>query len=333
MTGKRKLGQALSNQGDNNAAAAILESAINEGDIQAINDYAVVKEREGMYQEARYFYNLAAIMGVKCAVTNIGNMYEQGHGVNQSYELAAMFYKRAIELKHPTAFYKLSKIYLYGNKEVKKDLAKSLDLLKQGYEIEKNGDEGYECAIQLGCAYDFGYYGETDKDKALEYYSLAAKRGSMLAYYNMGCIYNSKGNGKTALELWMIAAKNGYADAYDSLFVAYWNGDNGIEQEHGLALSFLDKAIELKSYRGILHHAELLLDGDLGGVDTIAAADDISNYLNNCKYVEDYWDIYTRIKEAHLDMLNWKDLEERKGKLFGSDYCLDDDCFDDDDYN
>ena len=330
MSAKRELGQTLSRQGDNDAAAALLKSAIKEGDIQAINDYAVVKEREGMYQEARYFYTLAAIMGVKCAVTNIGNMYEQGYGVNQSYELAAMFYKRGVELKHPTAFYKLSKIYLYG-KEVEKDLAKSLGLLEQGFEIEKQVNEGYQCAIQLGCAYDFGYYGEVDKDKALKYYAFAAKKGSTLAYFNMGCIYCYKGDEKTAIKLWMHAAKEGYADAYDSLFVSYWNGENGIKQEHGLALSFLDKAIKLRSYRAILHHADLLLDGELGDVDTIAAIDDIRDYLNNCKYVEDYWDMYTRIKEKHLDKLNWEDLENRNVKLFSSDCDLDDDFFDDDD--
>ena len=314
MSKKRQFAVSLSKEGHNDEAAELLKSAMLEGDINAINDYAVIQEKKGNYDGATSLYNLAGILGMPTAIVNLGNLYEYGKGVDQSYVVARLLYQRATKLKDPLGYFKLSELYFYG-RGVTKDPSKALVILKKGYEIEKPISDRYECAIQLACAYDFGHFNEpADKDKALEYYSVAASKGCPVAYYNAGYIYSGNGDIDKALDCWMKAGNMGYGDAYSSLFFVYWNGDRHIKPDHLLAVSFLNKGLELNSFRAMLFHADLMLCGDLGEINKELAIRDIATYLCDCPHKDDYQDIYDQIKEGYIDQIDWEAIENNPRK-------------------
>ena len=55
----------------------------------------MVKVFEQSYQRAAELYELAASQGYATAQYNLGNMYKEGRGVDQSYEIAAGYDKAA----------------------------------------------------------------------------------------------------------------------------------------------------------------------------------------------------------------------------------------------
>ena len=48
------------------------------------------------YEQAAYYYELAAEQGLPIAMNNFGDLYETGLGVEQDYDLAFYWYSRAV---------------------------------------------------------------------------------------------------------------------------------------------------------------------------------------------------------------------------------------------
>lgn len=68
------------------------------------------------------------------AMWTAGRLYEEGTVVPQSYETAAMWYRRGEELDHWLSCYKLGMFYSEG-KGVQKDLAEAIRLLRKAAEL------------------------------------------------------------------------------------------------------------------------------------------------------------------------------------------------------
>ena len=322
----RLFGIDLANEGDYEGAEIALKKAIEEGDNLAINDYGVVCEQEGKYDAARGCYMLAGVLGNPTAITNIANMYENGIDMKYNPKIALMLYKRAASLGCTRAYYKIGKMYLSG-KGVEKDKNLAKEYLENGYKIEQTLNDKYECAIELGCDYDFGLFGEENEEKALEYYTFASERGCALGYYNAGFIYLFKHDDpEKAVDCWHKAGKLGYGDGYSKLFEIYWFGKEPIKQDQELAKVCLNKALKLGSWHAQIRLADICLDGDFGEVDVECAQKAIAHYLAySGKFKNDYWPFYEDIKNAHQDMLDWEALE-KDPEYYLENHLIDEDC-------
>ena len=82
-------------------------------------------------------------------------------------------------------------------------------------------DDAY-CGI--GVAYDFGSGVERDPMKAMHYYELAAKAGSVRTRHNLGSMEGEKGNMDRALKHFMIAVEGGSSDSLKCIQDLYTDG-------------------------------------------------------------------------------------------------------------
>ena len=75
------------------------------------------------------------------AQTNLGQMYEQGHGVQRDLDRAVKLYKSAAQRGHMRAHYRLGLVYQRGL-GVKKDLVTAITF------YQRAADRGYKPAQQ-----------------------------------------------------------------------------------------------------------------------------------------------------------------------------------------
>jgi len=76
------------------------------------------------YEMARHLFEQAAQQGDASAMCDLGDMYREGKGVEQSYEKAFEYYKQAAHLGYATAQYNLGVMYAQG-KGAESDIAKA----------------------------------------------------------------------------------------------------------------------------------------------------------------------------------------------------------------
>jgi anti-anti-sigma factor len=101
----------------------------------------------------------------------LGRCYENGLGVEQSFEAAAHWFGRAAAQNHMEAQYALAHCFAYGM-GVAKDYRESLRLYREAAE------RGHvEAAYFLGMSYDFGIGVPSDREEALQWYKEAARAG------------------------------------------------------------------------------------------------------------------------------------------------------------
>ena len=69
---------------------------------------------EQSYEKAVEWYLKAAEQGFACAQCNLGCMYENGRGVEQSFEKAREWYEKAAEQEYEDAIKALDRLNLFG---------------------------------------------------------------------------------------------------------------------------------------------------------------------------------------------------------------------------
>ena len=178
------------------------------------------------YEKATDYYKLAAEQGHDIAQFNLGDMYENGKGVEQSYTKAAEWYCKAAE---------------QGNHEAQRQLGYLYDV---GLGVELNKIRAAELYRKAGYV-DPGLMYETERnyEKAIEWYVRAAKQGDVRVQYSLGRMYiGGKGveqNYVKAAEWYCKAAEQGYKRAYNALA---WNLHLMIKDEE--ALPWAEKAVQ-----------------------------------------------------------------------------------------
>ena len=95
---------------------------------------------EQSYQQARELYELSASQGFAMAQFNLGRMYGNGLGVDQSYEKAAEYHEAAARQGYTGAQYNLGYLYLTG-----KGIEQCIDTGREW--LLKAAEQGYENAI------------------------------------------------------------------------------------------------------------------------------------------------------------------------------------------
>jgi len=93
------------------------------------------------YQKARELYELAASQGYAGAQYNLGCMYANGHGVDQSYERAAEYYEAAARQGMASTQYNLGLLYYNGQ-----GLERSFETAREWF--MKSAEQGNQSAIK-----------------------------------------------------------------------------------------------------------------------------------------------------------------------------------------
>ena len=167
------------------------------------------------YEKAAKWYRKAAVQGDMMAQNDLGNCYYHGNGVKQDYAEAVKWYTRAAEQGYSYAQNNLGNCYYHGN-GVKQDYAEAVKW------YTKAAEQGYSYAQNnLGNCYYTGKGTEQSYPEAVNWYQKAAEQGCAEAQYNLGwCYEQGKGveqNRNEAVRWYRKAADQGSEEARKAL--------------------------------------------------------------------------------------------------------------------
>ena len=138
-------------------------------------------------------------------------------------ELIELIQKR-VELVDANAIYNLGCWYNYGEQGFEQDLGRALELFLRAGELGcQMGCHSSNCNV--GLAYFNGRGVERDVKKALHYYELAAKAGSINARHNLGAEEWRADNNDRAVKHFIIAAGGGSKESLDMIRKMFMDGD------------------------------------------------------------------------------------------------------------
>jgi TPR repeat protein len=121
--------------------------------------------------------------GKAIAQKMLGDVYREGHGVDQSYEKAVEYYTMAAEQGYANAQYNVGVMYELGQ-GVEQSYEKAVKYYTMAVE---QGDASAQ--FNLGRMYKNGEGVEQSYEKAVGYYTMAAEQGDAKAQYNFGVMY------------------------------------------------------------------------------------------------------------------------------------------------
>lgn len=135
-------------------------------------DEGVAAYNRGDHDAAYQEFLPVAEAGDKKAQLLLGLMYDNGLGIEQNYQRAAHWYRRAAEQGQPRAQFNLGLMYESGE-GIKRDQAAAV-----GW-VRKSAEQGYaEAQDKLARFFEEGEYIEQDLVQSHLWYSLAASKGA-----------------------------------------------------------------------------------------------------------------------------------------------------------
>ena len=319
MSKIREMAVELAKAKNYEEATYLLEKAVSEGDIDAINDLGVIYERNDNYEKAMELYRLSGLLGSPVAIHNVGNLFETGLGVDRNDECAYLLYKRAASMNYPHAFYKIASFY-YEGKVVDKDERKAFEWVMKGAKLELKSKDETSCLTTVGNHYEFGIWVKKNINKALKYYRLASQRGDTIAKFNLALIYlykkGSKKSVKSGMDLLAECSKEGYPDSFAELALLYKEGKL-VKKDFEMVDYWLTKGLKAGSPRALLVYAEMFLSGDNpnGKKNIEEGTKALATFLKqfdgsvggcSCRYND--------IKTTFKDEIDWVDLENNPNK-------------------
>jgi hypothetical protein len=160
-------------------------------------------------EESFKWYSTAAERGNLSAVTQVGLMYSNGHGVEVDLNKAIEAFQAAAEKGHGPGKTALAECYLIG-KNVPKDAKRAMELLHEAVEI---GDP--RAMDLLGTCYHDGVGGQKNFAESFRLFSKAAELGYLDALGNLGVLFLNgdgvKRDPKRAAELILQGVNGGSA--------------------------------------------------------------------------------------------------------------------------
>lgn len=197
---------------------------------------------KGDYETAISYLMPAADRGNAEAQFFVGNMYENGFGVELSDTKAFDYYRMSADQGYAIAQLYLGNLFFQG-------IGVERSYEKAVYYYQQAAEQGNADALNnLGYMFQYGYgVSKQSFEKAFEYYSLAADKGNGNALNNLGTMYEN-GNGviqslELAVDYYRRAAEQGNADAQFNLGRMYEEG-LGVEQSYELAIEYYQQAAE-----------------------------------------------------------------------------------------
>ena len=160
-----------------------------------------------------FAWNLrAAEAGDTSGMLNAASCYEDGYGVEADPEKAFYWYEKAANAGYDLAMYQLARCCRSG-------IGTAADPTQAFYWMKKLGESGNaEGMYNTGLMYQFGYGTPEDPRQAYLWYRKAAEAGDGDAMYMTGwCTENRYGTEDAALEWYQLAAEKGSVEAADKL--------------------------------------------------------------------------------------------------------------------
>lgn len=199
------------------------------------------------------YFSIAADGGNNRAQLLLSTLYEKGEGVEQSNEQAIKYLEMAANANFVGAYFSLGR--LLSEVERYDDAEKWLKLALE--HLDSEHPDYTEALILLGYLY---YEKDQNNPKVYEYNHKAAIRGSSLAKYSLGYLYEDGIGGVSqdenqSLYWYRSAAKDGYAPAQYSVGRYYYDKENYEE-----AIPWLQKAVEQDHIRAKVLYSLCLID-------------------------------------------------------------------------
>ncbi|MXW90932.1 MAG: hypothetical protein F4114_15320 [Rhodospirillaceae bacterium] len=215
-------------------------------------DEALAAAKRGDYATAYRGFRRLAEQGHASAQNNLGNMYAEGHGVQQDHAEAVKWYRRAAKQGESDAQNNLGYMYEEGQ-------GVSQDYVEAAKWYGRAAEQGDAYAqINLGRMYAKGYGVRQDYAEAAKWYRLAAEQGHASAQNSLGRVYyNGWGVAQDYVEAakWFRrAAEQGLAAGQVGLGYMYERG-RGVPQDYAKAV---------KWYRRAAKHGEAYAQNSLG---------------------------------------------------------------------
>ena len=167
---------------------------------------------EKEYNQALFLYKEAGKKNHTGALFMIGQMYQQGLGVEKNLEESKRAFAQGSVLGNYLCSRSLGLLF-YEQKVDTEDTRKYLELA-----IEQ-GDEFFSC-FMLAQIYSFGHGTLINKEMAIKLYKKAASHGEINSMYGLGCIYRDMEDNIESMRWWKKAGMEGDIDV---LYKDVWN--------------------------------------------------------------------------------------------------------------
>lgn len=172
---------------DESKGRELIEAVIAEGYAEGYAISGDMANEEEDYTTALECYNKASEsdepLFAAMAMSNIGDMYWSGSGVEQDYAAAMEWYKKAADLGNSIAMYDVGYLYYYGE-GVEQDYEAALEWYEKAADLG-NGD----AMSYIGVMYVIGNGVEEDYAAAMEWFKKAADLGNSDAMEAIGFLY------------------------------------------------------------------------------------------------------------------------------------------------
>ena len=209
------------NESESDGAVRYSRAAV-KGNVFAMNNLGIYHAEYGNYREALRLFREAAKCE-DCALYNLGHMYLNGMGVDQSNEMALDMFRKAADLGNGFAvnivgLYKSigmlnSDGFVYAGLPLRRLGPLSPESFDQYSSLAKAGYAWAQYRCGICCSNGWGVE-QSDKE-AFNYLFKAAKQGNFLAQYEVGeCYLLGRGvkESKSEAKKWhKLAADQGYA--------------------------------------------------------------------------------------------------------------------------
>jgi TPR repeat protein len=177
----------------------------------------------------------AAKQGDPVAACNLGMLYTNGDGCEQSYLLSCKWFCISAYKNVCQAQYNLGVCF---RKHI-------IDYPKSIYWLKKASENNYtEASYTLGVMYNEGIITERNIDEAIKYYKLAANNGHALAQHNLSLIYIDEEYKDIKLHIYylFLAANNNISISIHNKAYYY---ENGLNEDNCVIEKDIDMAIKL----------------------------------------------------------------------------------------
>ncbi len=301
------------------AAAEQGYSAAQFGFAEMHTDNVVVPPN---YMEARSWYRKAAEQGHVKAQSKLGQMYIDGRWITQSYSEGLKWIRLAADQGDSEAQNYLGWLFAYGRFVEKSSV---------------DAEKWYRLAADQGNMYAQDNLGQfllydpdipKDDTQAAKWLQMAVDQGCVSAQCHLGFLYNS-GRGVPmdklrAIDLFRKSAEQGYAASESQLFLAYFGGQGGVDQDKKEGLMWLHRAAEhgyapAQNNLGWIYHEGDDLPKDLAAAAKwfLCSAEQGNSYGQN-----NLGAMYERgnyFEQSDVEALKWYRLVVAQGSLLDTD--------------
>ncbi|MCE2573776.1 tetratricopeptide repeat protein [Motilimonas eburnea] len=192
-------------------------------------------------------YRQSADLGDRRGQFNLGDAYQYGRGVEQSWLQAKKWYTEAAQQKYAVAYYRIARIYHFGYGDDKVDMDYAFRFYSQAAVLDHTQSQVLAGALLERAVEhpdEFPYHTQlypTSKDlyiNAMAFYRMAAEKNDAIAINAMGYLYE-KGRGvkqdyNKAYQYYLEAAYLGEEYGFSNLAYLYSYGD-GVKQDKAYA--------------------------------------------------------------------------------------------------